>query len=191
VDKNLCLSLTIFRKWGGYKNYVEDTFKPYLKGKRLIKGSLAVIYDKNLMEASGYAHAMADVFNEEVYLIPYFDSEESDKHIRVIDSVIEFQIDGEWKPLKACFRYVTQKPWNRLPLQGKTIILNPVITCLAGGRNKLVASKAYEMFNADYKDDNLRINTPETIWDAGKAEIPLWVERMGGKAVIKIPYSAA
>lgn len=180
-----------FQEMGGYRSYVEKTFKPYLKGKRLVEGVLAVIYDKNIMEASGYAHAMADVFNETVYLIPYFNQVESDEHIRNTDGVLEVLLDEKWTPIKACFRYVTQKPWNRLPITGKTVILNPIITCLAGGRNKLVASKAYELFNADFKQSNLIINTPETIWDVGKAEIPLWVERMGGKAVIKIPYSNA
>ena len=32
-----------------------------------VEGSLALIYDKNKMEASGYAAAMADVFKEKVY----------------------------------------------------------------------------------------------------------------------------
>ena len=37
---------------GGYLRYVEQTFKPYLKAKRpKIQGGLAVIYDKNEMEA--------------------------------------------------------------------------------------------------------------------------------------------
>ena len=180
-----------FQEMGGYRNYVEQTFKPYLRGKRMIDGALAVIYDKNPMEASGYAHAMADVFKENVFLIPFFNNGAADETIRVNNGVIEFQNEQKWVPIRACFRYVTQKPWNRLPITGKTIVLNPVITCLAGGRNKLVASKAYEMFNADFKRSNLVINTPETIWDVGKEEIPLWVERMGGKAVIKIPYSNA
>ena len=53
----------------------------------------------------------------------------------------------EWVPIRAAFRYVTQKPWTRIPLKTKTKILNPVISCLAGGRNKNLADKAYEVLN--------------------------------------------
>jgi len=86
---------------------------------------------------------------------------------------------------------VTQRPWNRLPLHTKTRILNPIVACLAGGRNKMVAAKAYEFFNADLQDSGLKINIPETIRDVRKNEIPFWVNRFGGQAVVKIPYSNA
>jgi hypothetical protein len=33
----------------------------------------------------------------------------------------------------------------------KTLILNPVVACLAGGRNKLAAAKAYDFFNAEFE----------------------------------------
>lgn len=175
---------------GGYRTYVKNTFVPYLKSKRTIKGVLAVIYDKNYMEASGYAHAMAEEFQETVYLVPCFHQEEGSE-LFYKDGALRFKLNDEEIAIRACFRYVTQKPWSRLPLIGRTVVLNPVITCLAGGRNKLVASKAYELFNADHKEANLKIVTPETIWDVEKSEIPLWVRQMGGKAVIKIPYSNA
>ena len=55
----------------------------------------------------------------------------------------------------------------------------------------MVAAKAYDLFNSQLEDYGLKINTPETIWDISKAEIPLWVEKLGGQAVIKIPYSNA
>ena len=32
---------------------------------------------------------------------------------------------------------------------------------------------------------------PETIWDVSKNEVPLWVKKMGGQAVVKVPYSNA
>ena len=89
--------------------------------------------------------------------------------------------DG-WTPIRAAFRYVTQKPWNRLPLLTKTLILNPVVStlsaplavwfidwvqiaCLAGGRNKMVAAKAYEFFNAELANQSsgLSLKFPETI----------------------------
>jgi len=83
--------------------------------------------------------------------------------------------EGEWIPIRAAFRYVTQKPWNRIPLHSKTRILNPTIACLAGGRNKMVAAKAYDIFNAELQPFGLKINMPETIWDVSKNEVPLWV----------------
>ena len=41
-----------------------------------------------------------------------------------------------WSPVRAALRYVTQKPWNRIPALTKTFMYNPVLACLAGGRNK-------------------------------------------------------
>ncbi|MFM8363474.1 MAG: hypothetical protein ACKOA4_12320, partial [Haliscomenobacter sp.] len=70
-------------------------------------------------------------------------------------------------------------------------ILNPILACLAGGRNKLLAAKAYDFFNAELENLGLKINTPETIRDVRKEEVPLWVKKMGGQAVVKIPYSNA
>ena len=178
-------------EFGGYRRYVRDTMVPAVKKRRRPKGVLAVLYDKNPMEASGYAAAMAEEFGEPVYLVSMHNDPDELRHVRFEDDLLYVKIDGEWSAVRACFRYVTQKPWNRIPVVGKTLIFNPVIVCLAGGRNKLVASKAYEAFNADYKERNLSIAFPETIWDVQKAEIPFWVERMGGKAVVKIPYSNA
>jgi hypothetical protein len=99
--------------------------------------------------------------------------------------------NGDLIPIRAAFRYLTQKPWNRLPIHTKTRILNPVVACLAGGRNKMVAAKAYDIFNTELQEFGLKINMPETIWDVRKNEVPLWVKKMGGHAVIKVPYSNA
>lgn len=178
---------------GSHRLLIERTFKHYLKPKKgvpKLEGALAVIYDKNHMETSGYASVMADVFNEDVFLIEYFDDQEN-SHIKVENGVFYVLHNGDWVALRAMFRYVTQKPWNRLPLQSRTKILNPIVACLAGGRNKMVAAKAYDLFNSELEQYGLKINIPETIWDISKAEIPLWVKRLGGHAVVKIPYSNA
>ncbi|CAI5497468.1 unnamed protein product [Closterium sp. Naga37s-1] len=71
------------------------------------------------------------------------------------------------------------------------MIFNPVLACLAGGRNKAVGAKAYDLHNAALASTGLSILTPETIWDVAKPEIPLWVGRMGGLAVVKVPYANA
>ncbi len=178
---------------GSYRLLIERTFKPMLRsrsGGGLPAGRLAVIYDKNFLETSGYAAVIADVMDEEVFLIPFYDGD-ANEHLRVNDEQLELLHEGEWIPLRAAFRYVTQRPWNRLPLHSKTRILNPIVACLAGGRNKMVAAKAYDLYNAELEPYGLRINIPETIWDVSKNEIPLWVRKMGGQAVIKIPYSNA
>ncbi len=178
---------------GAYRLLIERTFKPYLRPKQGTpkrEGKLAVIYDKNYMETSGYAAVIADVFKEHVYLVPYYLGEKND-HVRVENDQMEILVDGEWIKLRAVFRYVTQRPWTRLPLHCKTKILNPIVACLAGGRNKMVAAKAYDIYNAELNEFGLKINTPETIWDISKNEIPLWVKKMGGQAVVKIPYSNA
>lgn len=180
------------KEQGSYRWLVERTFKPYLKNLRSsLKGGLAVIYDKNPMEASGYAAVIADVMNEPVHYVPFY-KEDTDPSVRFTDGVMYVRnSEGEWVPIRAAFRYLTQKPWNRLPLHCKTRILNPIIACLAGGRNKMMAAKAYDLFNAELMPFGLKINTPETIWDVSKNEIPLWVRKMGGHAVVKVPYSNA
>ncbi len=177
---------------GSYKLMVERTFKPYLKNLRnKIKGGVAVIYDKNPMEASGYAEVIADVMKEKVYYVPFYKDDENPRIIYQ-DGIMHILDEEEnLVPIRAAFRYLTQKPWNRLPLHSKTKILNPIIACLAGGRNKMVAAKAYDIFNAELQEHGLNINIPETIWDVRKNEIPLWVKKMGGHAVIKVPYSNA
>lgn len=178
---------------GSYKLLIERTFKHLLKPKQgvaKLNGKIALLYDKNFMEASGYAAVIADVFDEEVMLTPYFNGE-STEHVKFEDGILFIHNEGEWHQIRGAFRYLTQKPWNRLPLVTKTKILNPIIACLAGGRNKMVAAKAYDMYNTELREFGLKINTPETIWDISKEEIPLWVRKMGGQAVIKIPYSNA
>lgn len=97
----------------------------------------------------------------------------------------------EWHPIRACFRYVTQKPWNRFPLNTKTIVMNQIISCLAGGRNKMMAARAYDFYNADLVDTGLSVRVPETINNVTRGEIPLWIHSMGGHAVLKVPYSNA
>ena len=174
---------------GGYRALIEETFKPLLKSRRLPPGGLAVLFDKNEIESSGYAAAMADVCGEPVHLVPFFDGDHA--NVRFDDGVLMVRVGDGWHPIRAAFRYVTQRPWNRLPIGTKTAILNPIVTCLAGGRNKMVAAKAYDLFNGELRGTGLSIHTPETFWDVALAEIPLWVQRLDGHAVVKVPYSNA
>lgn len=143
------------------------------------------------MEASGYANALANMVSEDVYLVSFFDKD-PDPSVCFKDHIMYVRNEMmEWVPIKVAYRYVTQKPWNRLPIYSKTIIYNPIIACLAGGRNKRMASKAYELFGAELIKANLEIRCPETINDVKYNEVPLWVNRFEGHAVIKNPYSNA
>ena len=180
-----------FDEEGGYAKVIKDSFLSMLKGKRAVEGDLAVIYDKNIMEASGYAATIANMTNEQVYLIPFFQSSWNDFCRYDSNKVLQFKYNGEWKSIRAAFRYVTQKPWDRIAVDSKTRIFNPVISCLAGGRNKLVAAKAYELFNSELSQIGLKINTPHTIYDVAKMEIPFHIQALGGKGVVKVPYSNA
>ena len=177
---------------GTYRWLIEKTFKPFIQSRRLnVKGGLAVVYDKNYMETSGYAAVMADVFAEPVFLVN-FQLDDENPAVRFHTDIMEVRDEeGLWHPIRAAFRYLTQKPWTRLPLYTKTRILNPTVTCLAGGRNKMLAAKAYELFNAQLKDSGLRIITPVTYRDVMKKEIPGIVKSMRGQAVVKVPYSNA
>ncbi len=181
----------------GYRTLLERTFLPMLKRRSLPEGGLAVIYDKNEMETSGYAAMLADVTGEPVWFVPCFQNNENPFTRFTEDGVLEIRIPDEdgasdqWIPIRAAFRYVTQRPWSRIPILTRTAILNPVLVCLSGGRNKLMAAKAYDFYNAELQSTGLMIRTPETIWDVSKNEVPLWVARMGGIAVVKDPYSNA
>jgi hypothetical protein len=175
----------------GYRKLIETAFLPLIAKRKGASGDLAVLFDKNHMEASGYAAVIADLTGEDVYLTPYPDGHE-DPPARFADGLLEVRdAFGQWRPIRAAFRYVTQKPWNRIPIRTRTRILNPIISCLSGGRNKLVATKAYDIYNAELEASGLQIRIPETIGDVAKQEVPLWVQKFGGHAVVKVPYSNA
>src|SRR5690606_18700484 len=134
------------------------------KNYQLPKGSLAVCYDSNLMEAEGYAYAMAEVFKEDVYLVEFCDGDKNPCVRYNKDSVMEIEIsEGKWIPIRAVFPFLTVRPWNRLPVvSSKTLLLNPVISALCGGKNKLLASKAYNFLNSELSPFGIRIVIPKT-----------------------------
>ena len=179
------------REEAGYHKLLERSFLPLLRRRGLPRGGLAVLYDKNPMENTGYAATLADLTGEPVHLV-YFPADDPDPDARFTpDGVLEVRVEGLWQPMRAAFRYVTQRPWSRIPPVSRTAMLNPVLACLAGGRNKLLAAKAYDLANAELEPTGLVLRTPETIWDVALQEVPLWVHRMGGVAVVKVPYSNA
>ena len=178
---------------GGYRALVERTLAPLLRANRQVRGGrVAVVYDKNPMEASGYAAALADALGEPVLYAPWY-HDDPDPPARWDEHAVLQLRDaaGAWHPVRGVFRYLTQRPWTRLPADARTRVANPIVACLAGGRNKMVAAKAYEFLNGQLAGTKLQIRTPETIRDVRKGEIPLWVRQFGGQAVVKVPYSNA
>lgn len=177
---------------GQYLQLIKESFLPLWKKAKIKNGVTVVFYDKNEMENSGYAASIADAIDGPVYLV-YYDKSSLNKLVRInpIDNVVELLIGKEWKSIRAIFRYVTQKPWDRLPIISKTLIFNSILACISGGRNKLMAAKAYGFLNSEIRSSNMKINTPETICDVSKNEIPLYLKRFDFKGVIKIPYSNA
>ncbi|KAI9336779.1 hypothetical protein BDR26DRAFT_864585 [Obelidium mucronatum] len=176
---------------GGYGVVIDSTFREMIGKADKSLGDLAVVYDKNPMEASGYAAVMADHTKEKVWLVEYYEDDPTPP-VKWVDGVMLIRDKAkEWHPIRACFRYVTQKPWNRFPINSKTIVLNSVVSCLAGGRNKMMAARAYDFLNAELDGTGLSVRIPETIRNVTKGEIPLWLDSMGGHAVLKVPYSNA
>jgi hypothetical protein len=157
-------------------------------------GVFAVMYDKNEMEARGYAGALAELTGERVYLAEFYLTD-PDPPLRW-DAARRLSVrapSGEWLPVKAALRYVTQKPWTRMPVVPATPLLNPLLPCLAGGRNKMLAARAYDALNARLAASGtpLRLLTPHTLGDICKADVPSHVQAMGGCAVVKVPYGNA
>ncbi|KAI8803337.1 hypothetical protein BJ742DRAFT_683234 [Cladochytrium replicatum] len=190
-QKSMPLLSEIGDEHGGYSVVIERTFKELILTTDKKLGGLAVVCDKNMMEASGYAAVMADCTQEDVFLVEFYD-EDTDPPVKWVEGLMYVRDDTKaWHPIRACFRYVTQKPWNRFPINSKTLVLNSIVSCLAGGRNKMVAARAYEFLNSELSGTNLSVRIPETIRNVSKSEIPLWLDSMGGHAVLKVPYSNA
>jgi len=112
----------------GYHSLLQHTFLELAvqQSKDLPAGALAVVYDKNEMEASGYAAELANITKEPVYLAEFYE-DDPNPPVRWQDSVMHIRDkDKVWYPIRAVFRYVTQKPWTRFPFTCKTLVLNPV-----------------------------------------------------------------
>jgi hypothetical protein len=140
--------------YGGYKTILQECFKELINtntNNSDATGDLAVIYDQNQMESGGFCSVLAEITNEKVWFATYFEDETEQE-----TGAVKWSSDGQmfirdehnvWHPIRACLRFVTQRPWKRLPLRTRTKIINPIIVCLAGGRNKIMAVHAYKSLN--------------------------------------------
>lgn len=60
-------------------------------------GGLAVVYDKNLMEASGYAATLAEIMKEKVWLVEYYEHDQ-DPPVKWIDRVMHIRDEKKGMP---------------------------------------------------------------------------------------------
>lgn len=72
---------------GGYRVVIESAFRDQLSKADPNMGGLAVIYDKNEMESSGYAAVLADVAQEPVWLVEWYDGD-PDPNVKWQDRVL-------------------------------------------------------------------------------------------------------
>ncbi|RIB14424.1 hypothetical protein C2G38_2018573 [Gigaspora rosea] len=178
----------------GYKHVIQTAFKEALKDADPSLGELAVVYDKasNEMEITGYATAISEEAKEHVWIVMLQDDARYEQPIKWENQIMYIRDqEGVWHPIRACFKHMAHKPWTRFPLKSKTVVFNNIISCLAGGHNKAMASKSFELFNNELSGSGLAIRFPETICDVNKSEISSCIEKMGGRAVIKAPYGSS
>ena len=114
-------------EYGGYRIVVENCVKEVIGNTDPSLGDLAVVFDKNAMEATGYASVLADLTGEKVWLAE-FHWNDNNPPVKWIDGLMYIRdADQVWHPIRGCFKYVTQKPWNRFPLKSKTAVINHVL----------------------------------------------------------------
>ena len=72
---------------GGYAKVIEHSAKELISKTDPATGGLAVLYDKNPMEASGYAEVLADCTNEQVWMAEYYEND-SNPPVKWIDGLM-------------------------------------------------------------------------------------------------------
>jgi hypothetical protein len=164
-----------------YSKIIKGALLPQLDFSR--EGDLAVIWDKNRRGTRAYAQTLADETGRRVHWMSLMKSEgfrfEDLDHLTYED-----------RDIIGAFRYVTQAPWERLAVDSSLPMVNPVIACLAGGRNKLVAAKAYDTYNLDPLNQ-VKVNIPHTTGELSFDQVIMLVEDWAYVAVVKDPYSNA
>ncbi|CAG8452907.1 7494_t:CDS:2 [Scutellospora calospora] len=188
--------LNMDKKRSGYRLVIQTALKRALKDADPSLGGLAVVYDEESgeipVEPIGYAAAISEETNEHIWLVKFLDDTRYEQPVKWENQVMYIRDqDGAWHSIRACFIYMAQKPWSYFPLKSKTIVVNNVISCLAGGQNKIMATKSYELFNNELSGSGLSIRFPETVCNVNKREALSYIEKMGGHAVIKAPYGTA
>ena len=71
---------------------LDHTFRGLLGQVDTKLGGLAVVYDKNPMEATGYGAVMADLMKEQVFLVEYHDKD-PDPSVKWVDRLMHIRDD--------------------------------------------------------------------------------------------------
>ncbi|CAG8499485.1 21653_t:CDS:2 [Cetraspora pellucida] len=185
--------LDINKRHNGYKFVTQTAFKQALKDADPSLGELAIVCDvaSDEAEATGYAAAISEETKEHVWIVMLYDVAKYEQLLKWENRVLYIKDQDEvWHPIRACFNRIAYKPWTYFPLNSKTVVFNNTISCLAGGHNKIMASKSFELFNTELSGSGLAIRFPKTVCNINKSEIFSCIEKMGGHAVIKSPYGS-
>lgn len=87
-QKSMPLLSEIGDEHGGYGIVIDATFKEMIMKADKSLGDLAVICDKNMMEASGYAAVMAECTQEKVWLAEFY-TDDPDPPVKWVDGVMQ------------------------------------------------------------------------------------------------------
>ena len=77
---------------------LESAFKDMIETADRSLGGLAVVYDKNMMEASGYASTLAEVMKEKVWLVEFYEYDQ-DPPVKWVDRVMYIRDQKKGKRL--------------------------------------------------------------------------------------------
>ncbi|CAG8808552.1 22976_t:CDS:2, partial [Racocetra persica] len=163
------------KRQNGYKLVIQ-AFKQALKDTDFSLGELAIVCDmaSDEIEATRYAATISEETKEHVWIVMLYD--------------VAKYLNERIKLCISCFNHMAYKPCIYFSLKSKTVIFNNIIAYLAGGQNKIMVSKLFEVFNTEFSESGLAIHFSKTIYNISKYEISSYIEKMGGHAVIKAPY---
>lgn len=81
---------------------LESAFKDMMDTADRSLGGLAVVCDKNMMEASGYAATLAEVMKEKVWLVEFYEYDQ-DPPVKWIDRVMYIRDEKKGTPPRSEF----------------------------------------------------------------------------------------
>ncbi|KRX71541.1 Chromosome transmission fidelity protein 18 -like protein [Trichinella sp. T6] len=175
IEMNSCPSgnkSVPFLDWGyqGYRRVMEHAFLPYLNDANLPAGGcLAVLYDVEKQRKESYA------LRTEFAAVHALDS---GRRVRIGSFDRSVGSRASIVPLRDS-QTVAQIAVDQQDVGDES----------AGGRNKLVAAKAYQRFNELHQASGLKINVPYTVTDVTLEGIQEYAVKMNHQLVVKVPYS--
>ena len=77
---------------------LESAFKDMIDTADRSLGGLAVVCDKNMMEASGYASTLAEVMKEKVWLVEFYEYDQ-DPPVKWVDRIMYIRDEKKGTPI--------------------------------------------------------------------------------------------